>query len=412
MADNNGIAEQITGLSTDISKLTGTITKAKDIAEAASTKQAEMAAQLKELNDETKVNQDWRKEAEEKSKQNQDALNSLIVDVKTMREGGVPMLQGPGNDFASALAKGLHQNQQKLIESMGSGASYKFALAKGTGLHTTKAASNMILPTNLTGDAVFSYIPIPFLTPRQLVNFRDLVPGIQTATGNIVIYRENYNGGVSPESGAFGQQTTQGSLKEQVGYNFTNVPFTAYYISGFVRIAKQMLQDLPFLQTYLPGMLLRDYYKKENAVFYAAQIAAALGTPGGAGANDAETIINGITSLEGANFAVNGIVTTPAEWGTLIKTTFTTTPIGVVYNQASGQMEIAGVPILKATWVATDKALIGDFTQSQVATVDGLRVEFFEQDSDNVERNLITVRVECRCVLITGQPYAFIEQSV
>jgi HK97 family phage major capsid protein len=406
-----GLAEQIGGLTLDIQKNTATVTEAKKIAETTSSKQAEMLAQLKEINDETSAQKKWREEAEEKSKTNQEALNSLITEVKTIREGGIQLVTGNGHDFSSSFAKSLKENSAAIIKTVQGGGRYKWELPSQTGLYT-KAAANMTQANNLTGDSVFSYVPTPYLTPRQLVNFRDLVPGIQTATGNIVIYREDYNGGVSPQQGAFGQQTTQGSLKEQVGYDFTNVPFTAYYISGFVRIAKQMLQDLPFLQTYLPGMLLRDYYKKENAVFYAAQIAAALGTPGGAGSTDAETLINGITSLEGANFAVNGIVTTPAEWGTLIKTTFTTTPIGVVYNQATGQMEIAGVPILKATWVAADKALIGDFTQSSVATVDGLRVEFFEQDSDNVERNLITVRVECRCVLVTGQPYAFIIQSL
>ncbi len=412
MADNaNGTLSAIEGLSTDIKNLIPTINKAKETAEATSTKQQEMVKQLEEINAEGTKQAAWRQEAEARETKNQEAVNTLITEVKTMREGGIKMIQGPGNDFASSLAKGLNDNLPKMTETLGSGNSYKFTLAKGTGLHT-KAAANMILPTNLSGDAVFSYVPTPYLTPRQLVNFRDLVPGIQTATGNIVIYRENYNGGVSPQEGAFGIQTTQGSLKEQVGYDFTNVPFTAYYISGFVRIAKQMLQDLPFLQTYLPGMLLRDYYKKENATFYAAQVAAALGTPGSAGSTDAETLINGITSLEDANFAVNGIVVRPSEWGELIKTTFTTTPIGIVYNQATGMMEVAGVPILKATWVTANKALIGDFTQSSVATVDGLRVEFFEQDSDNVERNLITVRVECRCVLITGQPYAFINQSV
>ncbi len=405
------IQEQVQQLNKNVETVIESSKEAKRIAEDTAKKHTDMVAQLTEINAEGTKQAEWRKEAEAREEKNQKALNEMIVQMKTMRENGVPMIQGPGRDFASSLAKGLHDNLPKLTETMSNGNSYKFALDKGTGLNM-KAAANMILPTNLSGDAVFSYLPTPYLTPRQLVNFRDLVPAIQTATGNIVIYRENYNGGVSPQEGAFGIQTTQGSLKEQVGYDFTNVPFTAYYISGFVRIAKQMLQDLPFLQTYLPGMLLRDYYKKENATFYAAQVNAALGTPGSAGSTDAETLINGITSLEGANFAVNGIVTTPAEWGELIKTTFTTTPIGVVYNQATGQMEIAGVPILKATWVAANKALIGDFTQSSVATVDGLRVEFFEQDSDNVERNLITVRVECRCVLVTGQPYAFIIQSV
>jgi hypothetical protein len=76
-----------------------------------------------------------------------------------------------------------------------------------------------------------------------------------------------------------------------------------------------------------------------------------------------------------------------------------------------GNLAIAGIPIIKATWVTANTALIADWSQSQVATVDSLRVEFFEQDSDNVQRNLITVRVEARVVLVTGQPYAFVNAT-
>lgn len=410
MADIN---EQLSTLNTSVESVITLSKEAKAAAENASTKQKEMVAQLKELNDENSKAKEWRQELEAKDKVQSEALNSLIVEVKTMRENGI-MVKGQGANsmsFEGALAKGIADNYEAKVLQSSMGGKQSFFLEKGTRI-PTKAASNMTTSGNLTGDPQISYIPTPFLTPRQMVNFRDLVPTVQTGTGLIAIWRENYNGGVSPEVGAFGQQLTQGDLKEQVGYDFTHVNFTANYISGFVRISKQMLQDLPFLQTYLPGMLLRDYYKYENATFYAAQVAAALGTAGSAGANDAETLINAITSLEGANFAPNGIVTTPAEWGTLIKTTFTTTPIGIVYNQSSGQIEVAGVPILKATWVAADKALVGDFTQSQIAQVDGLKVEFFEQDSDNVQRNLITVRVEARVVLVTGQPYAFITQSL
>lgn len=404
------LSEEIKGLSGDIQKLAPIVSEAKTLANEAKGKTAEMLKQLEELNADSTKSAEWRKEAEERAKANQTALDGLLVEMKTMREGGI-FLKGQGNDFGSAFAKTVEANYEKIkgvSSGMGSGKMY---LDKGAGLHM-KAASNMTTAGNLTGDSVITYVPTPVLTPRQLVNVRDLVPGFQSATGTIAIFRENFNGGVSPEAGAFGQQTTEGALKEQVGYLFTHVNFTANYIGGFVRISKQMLQDLPFLQTYLPGMLLRDYYKYENSQFYTAIVNAALGTPGSAGANDAETLMNGIANLEGYNFAPNGIVTTPAEWMSLLKTTYTTTPIGVMYNYASQQLEIAGVPILKATWVGADKAIIADWTQAQVATVDGLRVEFFEQDSDNVQRNLITVRVEARVVLVTGQPYAFTIQSL
>jgi hypothetical protein len=40
--------------------------------------------------------------------------------------------------------------------------------------------------------------------------------------------------------------------------------------------------------------------------------------------------------------------------------------------------------------------------------VDDLKVEFFEQDSDNVQKNLVTVRIECREVLAIDRPDAFV----
>lgn len=371
-------------------------------------KQAEMLKQLAELNDTTKKGEEWRKEAEERSQKNQEATNQLITEVKTLREGGIQLMQGNGTDFNTSFSKALAGAKDN-ISRVNKANPFSMELPAGTTL--TKAAANMTTAGNLTGSPVISYIPTPVLLPRQQVNFRDLVPMVQTATGLITIFRENGGPDTSPQEGALAQQLTQGALKEQIGYDFTNVQFTAYYIGGFVRIAKQMLQDLPFLQSYLPQMLLRDYYKRENAIFVAAQIAAALGT-NTAGGNDAETFINDIANLEQYNFSPNGIVTTPAVWAKIMKTGYPSTATsysvpGGFTIAANGDVMIAGIPVIKASWMPSGDAIIADWTQSQIATVDGLKVEFFEQDSDNVQRNLITVRVEARVVLITGQPYAF-----
>lgn len=390
------------------------IKEAKEAAQKALTSHTELAKEFTRINEEgTK----WRKELEEESKAKQEAFqkdfNSLATEVKMLREGGIQIVQpGAGLDFQSSLAKAIGANA-KSIQEVRKSKGIALELPTGTHMHRmdAKAASNMTTSGNLTGSPNITYIPQPVILPRQLVNFRDLVPGFQSETGLIALFREN--GITSPQEGAFAQQVTQGALKEQVGYDFTNVQFTAEYISGYVRISKQMLQDVLFLQTYLPQMLIRDYYKTENATFFAAQNAAALGSTTTSGGNDAEKFIDYITNLENTNFAPNGIVTTPAIWGKLMKTTVPSigtsysVPGGFYINPMTGYIEIAGIPVIKATWMASGTALIADWTQSQVATVDGLKVEFFEQDSDNVQRNLITVRVEARVVLITGQPYAF-----
>ena len=61
-----------------------------------------------------------------------------------------------------------------------------------------------------------------------------------------------------------------------------------------------------------------------------------------------------------------------------------------------------------STLVPADTVLVGDFTQAQIIVVDGLDVEFFEQDVDNVRRNNVTVRVEAREALAVLHPEAFV----
>ena len=46
------------------------------------------------------------------------------------------------------------------------------------------------------------------------------------------------------------------------------VTCTSGYIEGYTRIAKGMIDDLPFLQSELPKRLMRDYMKVENEVLF------------------------------------------------------------------------------------------------------------------------------------------------
>ena len=68
---------------------------------------------------------------------------------------------------------------------------------------------------------------------------------------------------------------------------------------------------------------------------------------------------------------------------------------GGVLTNLDGTMAISGVPIIGTDFVADDKILILDRDYIERVEAESLMIEFFEQDSDNVQKNLITARIEC-----------------
>ena len=266
-----------------------------------------------------------------------------------------------------------------------------------------KAVGNMTVAGNLTGDAMRTYQPGVAMVPNRLLNFRNLIPSVSSATGIYTLYRE------TGSEGSISVQSTPGDAKTQIDYDLTAVTYTARYIAGYARVDKSMLQDLPFLQSALPEMLLRDFYKAEDAKFFTDLSGAATGSTTTSATVDVEQIIDYVANLEGADFQVNGIVVNPKQWARLITTKPAdySVPGGVTIT-ADGNIAIAGIPVFKSSFIADDKVLLGDWNMAKRVVVDDLKIEFFEQDSDNVQKNLVTVRIEAREVLAIDRPDAFV----
>jgi HK97 family phage major capsid protein len=266
-----------------------------------------------------------------------------------------------------------------------------------------KAVGTMTVSNNLTGDAMRTYQPGVAMVPNRKINFRDLIPAVSSATGIYTLYRE------TGTEGSISVQGTPGDAKTQIDYDLTAVTYTARYIAGFARIDKSMLQDLPFLQSALPQMLLRDFYKAEDAKFYTDLSGAATGSTTTSATVDAEQIIDYVANLESADFTPNGIVVNPKQWARLVTTKPAdySVPGGFTID-ANGNIAIAGIPVYKSSFIADDKVLVGDWNYAKRVVVDDLMVEFFEQDSDNVQKNLVTCRVEAREVLAIDRLDAFV----
>ncbi len=319
-----------------------------------------------------------------------DADNKKAIDELIKKANSVPM-GGNESGFIATFRAAIGEKFES-IKGVRKGSGFAFEM-KG----------DMTTANSITGNLTRTQLQ-PAILPNQIFNFRDLVEVVGTSTGLITLPRE------TAPTGSASRIPTEGTAKPQIEPKFTMVDFKADYIAGYARVSKQMLQDLLFLQTFLPRILLREFYKAENLQFYTDLTTVATGSGTTSATVYAEKLIDWMANLGGANFAPNGMVGTFAEWAALLKTTSGTgySLPGAVTIGPDGAVRIAGIPYRPANWVATGKTIVGDWSQALIAVADTLKVEFFEQDQDNVIKNLVTVRVEAREVLVVEQPAAFV----
>jgi HK97 family phage major capsid protein len=364
---------------------------------------------------ETKKFQESQKLAEAANKALENELKQL-TETLTKQNKTIEEILAAQNEFKakrgrfSALTGEEKTAKENLAEAFAEHFEEIKAVRKSKGVNfEVKAVGTMTTSANLTGAVVNQYSLTPAIRGRRKVHMQDLVSTINSSTGLWSFYRQNNPVG----EGSFGFQLTHGNAKAQIDYDLTKVDVTCEYLAGFVRIAKQMMQDLPFLQSFVANELLEDYKRQESFEFFGTLRSAATGNSTTSASVYAEKIIDWIANLSDNDYDPNYIVTTAAQWATLLKTKPNdySTPGGVTVSP-TGDVMIVGVPVVIANSLylgsTPNKTLVGDFTKAAIIQVDGLRTEFFEQDSDNVQKNLITARTERRVGFATLRPDAFV----
>lgn len=269
----------------------------------------------------------------------------------------------------------------------------------------TKVVGDMALTTNLTGAQPKDYNFNVVMIPGQAVNVSDLVGSVNISGGTYTFPREGAG------EGSIGAQV-EGATKNQRDYDFTMVDVNTDFIAGFTRYSKKMANNLPFLTSFVPNALRRDYAISENAAFNTVLAAAATAsTEIITGQNKIEMLIAEIAKQQDANYVVNGIVVRPSDyWDILITEKSTGAGYGLpgVVTFEGNQLRINGIPIYQATWVAANKYFVGDWTRINKIVTEGLSLEFSEQEGTNFVKNNITARIEAQVALAVEQPAALI----
>tara|TARA_R110002153_G_scaffold259102_1_gene418667 strand:- start:2047 stop:3237 length:1191 start_codon:yes stop_codon:yes gene_type:complete len=269
---------------------------------------------------------------------------------------------------------------------------------------STKAVGDMTL-ANLTGDQPRDYSSTVIMTPSPLVNFTDLIGSPINISGGTYTFPQE-----TGSEGAIATQT-EGAAKGQIDYDFTMKDVATDYLAGTTTYSKKMSNNLPFLQSFIPLALRRDYIKQENTQFNTVLAAAALAsTQIITGKTKIQMLMNECARLEDLDNPVNGIVVKPSDWWTIAQTETTgggfNLPQTVTFTE--GRLFINGIPVYKATWLAANKYYVGDWTRLKKVVTEGLSLEFSNENKDNFEKNNVTARIEAQIALAYERDTAII----
>ena len=297
--------------------------------------------------------------------------------------------------FNATLADAIEQNTDSLAK-LGRGEQKRSSF-----ILDTKAVGTMTEAVNLTGDITRQYANQVYALPSRKVHLRSLLP---IGTINQGLFTFPYESGGEGDPAA----QVQGSSKAQVDFDITMKDAAAQYIAGYVRISRQMLDDIPAMTSFLQSRLLEKYLIAEDAQLLSGNgtapnlqgITGVATAATGAATVDVEQLVQAIAQLESTNYSATGIMVNPLDWAAIMNTKNTNAayslPASTVVT-TDGSVSIAGIPLYKSTAIAVDKFLVGDWSMgAQIMQNQGISVQFSEMDGDNFTKNLITVRVEAR----------------
>lgn len=246
---------------------------------------------------------------------------------------------------------------------------------------------------------------------------RNYLPA-NTTDGSVIHYmkEDGWNGAVGVWDGTGSIDTLAG--KPELSPKFDFVTDNVLWIAGITRVKREMLEDLSWLRGYLSRKLLTGkfgLYVAENT-----QILNVLTDAGNSTAYDGDNT----NFLEAVYDAAFGQLVDNYHYPTTIFVNNRDMVNLIALNQASGsgeydlpvgtvvvingQMSIGGVPVVGTPQIDKGKFMVIAGNETEFITRMSPEIRFFDQDRDNVSKNLITVRIEERILPIVYDSTAII----
>lgn len=276
--------------------------------------------------------------------------------------------------------------------------------------------------TTFTQDVRNQVIP----TKEEAFHVRQIL-GSGSTTGDTVYYpKATGKTGDGPEPWDYDHSDDSNTVaKADFEFTFDNVSAQVKWIAGILRIPRQMLDDLAWLQSYISTYAPIELLKAEDAQIIDGD---------GIGNNISGLITNataysaGLATYEGIERIIDAgygqmatvnqdtptdVLLSPRDVVKIILNKASTSgeynlPEGVI-GWVNGRLEIAGLAVRKTNKITANTFLVGDFMRgANLVNRMAPQLRAFETDRDNVVKNMITFRIEERIALPIFYDEAFV----
>jgi len=84
----------------------------------------------------------------------------------------------------------------------------------------------------------------------------------------------------------------------------------------------------------------------------------------------------------------------------------------IIFDSQTSMLYVYGVPVIATTAIALGYIGAGDSRYVMPMALEGMSLRFFDQDSDNVQKNLITARIEESIINVVRRTDAFFYDTI
>jgi HK97 family phage major capsid protein len=256
--------------------------------------------------------------------------------------------------------------------------------------------------------------------PQRRMTIRSLLTPGRTSSNSIEYVKET---GFTNSAATISE--TAGGTKAQSEIKFDEVLSPVTTIAHFVLATKQILDDVPMLQSYIDGRLRYGLAIREeeqlllgggtgtdlNGIYTQATAYSAPLVPTAAGDLTKIDVIR-LAMLQAvlAEFPASGIVMSPIDWADIELTKTDDGAYLFANPQGGSDPRLWRLPVVETPAMTVDKFLVGAFQLgAQIFDREDANVMISTEDSDNFRKNLVTIRAEERLGLAVYRPEAFIK---
>lgn len=367
----------------------------EEIKSALATKHAEIEAKLDAVN----------KASEKKGAEYDLTISELDKAIKELNSQILDLAQKHGATHEQMEAKTFGQS---FVES----AEFKNYMAG----NSTKARAEIKNTIVNSGNTVSRHEQLPGLVPGAFRNLT-VMPTVQQgmASSNVLYYSRElaYTNATAA--------TAEGGVKPESSLTFEEITKTVVTLATIIKVSKQALADSTFLQSYIDRRLRHGVNQTvENYVVNNA-------TDGWLASGN-HTVVSPLLTTDvyglaakmkyaviAADYEADYFYMNPADWEKA-ETSRRSTSDGA-FIAASGAVTYVnngltpllwGLPVVLSNNVPAGRIICKSMDADMYFNRESVMVEMFEQDGDNVQRNLVTVRAETRGVAAVMTPAAIV----